>query len=71
MKIKELISLSEEELRQKERELREEWFHLRVQKQSGQLEKPSRLKEIRRTIARIQTILSAKRLEKSAEKIEA
>lgn len=65
MKIKDLKVLSENELQAKEKELRQERLHLRIQQQSGQLEKPSRLKEIRKTIARIQTLLTSKKISKA------
>ncbi len=61
MKIQELRELSKEELATRKRDLRQESFHLRLQQQSGQLERPSRLKEIRREVARIETILSVRR----------
>jgi len=60
MKIKEIRELSREELATRKRELREESFHLRIQQQSGQLEKPSQLRSIRREIARIETVLTQK-----------
>ena len=41
--------------------LRKELFNLRLQKASGQLEKPSRLRTLRRDIARIETQISALR----------
>ena len=40
--------------------LSEEIFHLRIQQQSGQLEKPSQLRTLRREIARIETVLTQK-----------
>jgi len=61
MKTTELRELSNEELNTRKRELRQESFHLRLQQQSGQLERPSRLREIRREVARIETILSDRR----------
>ena len=60
MKIKEIRELSREELATRKRELREESFHLRIQQQSGQLEKPSTLRAIRREIARLETVLTQK-----------
>jgi large subunit ribosomal protein L29 len=60
MKIKEIRDLSPEDLRARKHELREESFHLRIQQQSGQLEKPSTLRQIRREIARIETVLTEK-----------
>lgn len=62
MKISEVKALSEAELRQKTQELKQERLNLRIQQQSGQLERPSRLHEIRKTIARIETVLSEKRI---------
>ncbi len=58
MKTKEIRELSNEELATRKRDLRQESFHLRIQQQSGQLERPSRLREVRREVARIETILS-------------
>jgi large subunit ribosomal protein L29 len=58
MKIKEIIEMSTDELRTKRRDLRQESLHLRLQQQSGQLEQPSRLRLLRRDVARIETILS-------------
>jgi large subunit ribosomal protein L29 len=60
MKNKEIRELTREELATRKRELREESFHLRIQQQSGQLEKPSTLRDIRREIARIETVLTQK-----------
>ena len=58
MKIKEIIEMSTDELMTKRRDLRQERLHLRLQQQSGQLEQPSRLRLIRRDVARIETILT-------------
>jgi len=58
MKIKEIAEMSTDELLTKRRDLRQERLHLRLQQQSGQLEQPSRLRLIRRDVARIETILS-------------
>lgn len=60
MKIKEIRDLSREELAARKHQLREESFHLRIQQQSGQLEKPSQLHAIRREVARVETVLSEK-----------
>jgi large subunit ribosomal protein L29 len=67
MKIKEIRDLRPTELASRKRELREESFHLRIQQQSGQLERPSQLRLIRREIARIETVLSQKAKVKSAK----
>ena len=58
MKIKEISEMSTDELLTKRRDLRQERLHLRLQQQSGQLEQPSRLRLIRRDVARIETVLS-------------
>jgi large subunit ribosomal protein L29 len=58
MKIKEIIEMSTDELLTKRRDLRQERLHLRLQQQSGQLEQPSRLRLLRRDVARIETVLS-------------
>lgn len=64
--MKEIIELSTDELLTKRRDLRQESLHLRLQQQSGQLEQPSRLRLLRRDVARIETVLSrrAKETEK-------
>ena len=61
MKIKEIRDLSLQDLAARKHELREESFHLRIQQQSGQLEKPSQLRAIRREIARLETVLTEKK----------
>ena len=58
MKIKEIIEMSMDELLTKRRDVRQESLHLRLQQQSGQLEQPSRLRLLRRDVARIETVLS-------------
>jgi len=58
MKIKEIKELSVDELQARKRELNKEGFNLRLQQQTGQLEKPSQIRSIRREIARIETVLS-------------
>jgi large subunit ribosomal protein L29 len=70
MKIKEIIEMSTDELLTKKRDLRQESLHLRLQQQSGQLEQPSRLRLLRRDVARIETVLSkrAKDATESAKK---
>ena len=67
MKIKEIIEMSTDELLTKKRDLRQESLHLRLQQQSGQLEQPSRLRLLRRDVARIETVLS-KRTKEIAKK---
>ena len=65
MKIKELKEMTNEELATQRRDLKHETINLRVQQQSGQLENPARIKAVRRTIARIETVLSTRRGEEA------
>jgi len=65
--MKELTELTTDELLTKRRDLRQESLHLRLQQQSGQLEQPSRLRLLRRDIARLETVLS-QREKQSARK---
>lgn len=67
MKIKDIRELSREELAKRKRELKEEIFHLRIQQQSGQLEKPSQLRTLRREIAQVETILTQKNQQAAAK----
>ena len=59
--------MSSDELATKKRDLRQESLHLRLQQQSGQLEQPSRLRLLRREVARVETVL-AQRAAKAATK---
>ena len=56
MKVKEIREMSADELNQKLTSLKEELFNLRFQLATGQLENPMRIKEVKKTIARIKTI---------------
>ncbi|MCI0744442.1 MAG: 50S ribosomal protein L29 [Verrucomicrobia subdivision 3 bacterium] len=62
----ELKDLTPTELSAKGRDLRQEMFNLRLQQASAQLEKPARLRNLRRDIARIETQLSLLRRKKAA-----
>ena len=68
MKIKEIRELSVAELGARKREIKEEVFHLRMQQQGGQLEKPSQLTALRKEIARIETVLTQKSQAPAASK---
>jgi large subunit ribosomal protein L29 len=57
MKIRELRELSTDELRARHEELRDQMFKLRFQKSLGQLESPMKIKNIKREIARIKTLI--------------
>lgn len=60
MKASKMREQTVEELQDKERELAEQLFALRLQKVTGQLEKPSRVREVRRDMARVLTVLREK-----------
>jgi large subunit ribosomal protein L29 len=60
MKIKDILELTREELAVRRHELKDEIFHLRLQQQGGQLERPSQLRTLRREIARLATVLTQK-----------
>lgn len=60
MKPAELRAKSDKELHAELVELRREQFNLRMQRGTGQLGNPSRFKEVRREIARINTVLNEK-----------
>ncbi|PMP66661.1 MAG: 50S ribosomal protein L29 [Thermodesulfobacterium geofontis] len=62
MKARELRELSIPELKEKLSQLREELFNLRFQKTIHKLENPMRIKQVKRDIARVLTILREKEL---------
>jgi len=58
MKMSDIRDATLVELNAKNRDLRQEMFNLRLQQASAQLEKPARLRLLRRDIARIETQIS-------------
>jgi large subunit ribosomal protein L29 len=58
MKMKDLKDMTVVELQAKSRDLRQDLFNLRLQQASSQLEKPARLRTLRRDIARVETAIS-------------
>lgn len=60
MNMQDLKGKTVEELKSQLFDLKKESFNLRFQKATGELEKTSRIREVRRTIARINTILTQK-----------
>ena len=62
MKMSELKDLTATELAAKSRDLRQELFNLRLQQASSQLEKPARLRSLRKDVARIETLISQLRV---------
>jgi len=57
MRADEIRKLTPEEQEEKVKSLKEELFNLRFQQATGQLENPMRIREVKKTIARIKTIL--------------
>ncbi len=60
MKVKDLKEKTVEELAQQLEDTQKELFNLRLQQAVGQLENTARIREARRTIARIKTLQAAK-----------
>lgn len=67
MKVNEIRNLSTAELTEKVTGLKEELFNLRFQLATGQLENPMRIREVKKTIARIKTVQREEEL-KAAKK---
>ena len=66
MKPKEIREMTDAEAQAKLRELRVELFNLRLQQQTARLERPSRMREVRHDVARIETILRGRQLKAAA-----
>ncbi|GGF79875.1 MULTISPECIES: 50S ribosomal protein L29 [Rhizobiaceae] len=66
MKAEDVRGLSADQLKDKLAELKKEQFNLRFQKATGQLEKSSRITEVRKDIARVKTIARQKAAEAKA-----
>lgn len=56
--VKELRALSDDELKAKIAESKKELFDLRLKQSTGSLEKPSKIRELRKNVARMKTILA-------------
>ncbi|MGD2113667.1 MAG: 50S ribosomal protein L29 [Acidobacteriota bacterium] len=63
MRASELRDKTPAELREQETELSEQLFALRLQKVTGQLENPSKIREVKRDLARVLTVLNEKQKE--------
>ena len=61
MKANELREQSQAELRETLNELLKEQFNLRMQRGTGQMARPHLMKDVRRNIARVKTVMNAKR----------
>jgi large subunit ribosomal protein L29 len=62
MKIVEVRNFTDSELASKKKDARQEYFNLRLQQQTGALEKPSRLNDLRKDVAKLETVISERRL---------
>ncbi len=62
MKVEDLRQKSDDELSQEVLDLRKEAFNLRFQRASGQLENTARVRQVRRDVARIKTVLHERRI---------
>ena len=60
MKVAEFRDLTADELRQREKDMDDQLFRLRIQKSMGQLEAAGKLKAVRRDLARVKTVLREK-----------
>ncbi len=65
MNIKEIRDMSNAELNTTVEDLKKELFDLRFEKATGQIENPMRIREIRKTIARIKTVLTEREKEET------
>ncbi|MBD5429809.1 large subunit ribosomal protein L29 [Lactobacillus colini] len=65
MKAKDIRALTTDQMLEKEKQYKEELFNLRFQQATGQLENTARLRQVRKNIARIKTILSENELSKN------
>jgi large subunit ribosomal protein L29 len=58
MKVKEMRDKTDAELQTRQKELTEQLFKLRFQKATGRMENPMKIRQVRREIARIKTLLT-------------
>ena len=68
MKVNEIRNLTTEEIVAKIKETKEELFNLRFQQATGNLDKPSKIKDLRHTVARLKTVLKERELEESGKR---
>ena len=66
MKVTECRDLGVDELRQREKDMDDQLFRLRIQKSMGQLEAAHKLKALRRDLARVKTVLREKETAQAA-----
>jgi len=68
MKVKEIRDLTTEQIVAKIKENKEELFNLRFQQATGNLEKPSRIRDLRHDVARLKTVLRERELKEEVAK---
>ena len=68
MKVKEIRNLTTEQIVAKIKETKEELFNLRFQQATGNLEKPSRIRDLRHDVARLKTVLRERELKEEVTK---
>mgnify|MGYP001229688542 CR=1 FL=1 len=66
MKIKDIRDKSVEDLSDVRRSMKQEIFNLRIQQKSGQIENPARIRVLRRSIARVETVITELAAKKAA-----
>lgn len=66
MRAKEIRDRSDDELRKSLGDLEEQLFKLRFQKSTGQIENPQKIREVRKDIARVLTVINERRAQESA-----
>ena len=62
MEAKEIREMSREEIIQKRRELKQQIFHLNLSRSAGRLESPIKLRQTKRDLARLETVLREKEM---------
>jgi len=68
MKVNELRKLSDKDLVKKIQESKKELFDLRLKQSTGNLDKPSKVRELRKDVARMNTILNERKMEVGGDK---
>jgi large subunit ribosomal protein L29 len=61
MKVQEVREMSVDDLRLQEKDLRDQIFRMRIQKAMGQTDTPTKVRDLRRDLARVLTVLRDKR----------
>ena len=61
MKAEKIREMSDDELEKKQDDLSEELFRMRLQKATSQLDRPAKIREVRKDLARVKTVLNERR----------